>query len=67
VSLDILFVDASGNVVDIAEDTAPYSTRAIVPNRPAMAVLEVPAGTVAYHGVRLGAQVQHPLFERKNP
>ncbi len=65
VPLDMIFIDASGTVVDIAENTEPFSMEIITAKHPAMAVLEVAAGTSNHYGIRPGDKVKHPLFESK--
>ncbi len=55
--LDMLFLGAGGTVVDIVQRTVPLSTRTIVSRRPAVAVLELNAGTVARLGIREGDRV----------
>lgn len=62
IPLDMLFISASGTIVDIAENTTPFSTEIITSDRPAQAVLEVPAGTCNHYGIAPGDTVQHPLF-----
>ncbi|MGF1639736.1 MAG: DUF192 domain-containing protein [Rhodospirillales bacterium] len=60
--LDMLFVGEDGVILNIAADTVPFSLVPIVSAGPALAVLEVAAGTAARLGVRPGDRVRHPIF-----
>ncbi len=62
VSLDILFIDADGHIVRVAEHTVPLSEEPIPSGEPVRAVLEVPAGTAAALSIDVGDRVLHPLF-----
>ena len=62
ISLDMLFIRGDGEVAFIAESTVPHSERTIGPRELAQAVLEVPAGTVARLGLKIGDVVRHPIF-----
>jgi uncharacterized protein len=62
ISLDMIFIDERGAVVNVAENTVPLSLVTISSHGPVLAVLEVNAGTVARLGVRPGDRVLHPLF-----
>lgn len=62
VSLDMIFIDESGKVVQIAETTEPLSERIISSSEPVAAVLEVAAGTAERIGLKSGDQVHHPMF-----
>lgn len=62
IPLDMIFIDERGAVLNLAENTVPLSLVTISSNGPALAVLEVNAGTVAKLGVRPGDRVLHPLF-----
>ncbi len=53
--IDVLFLDEDGRVVRTAETMPPYRFR--VAARPARDVLEVPAGTVASTGTKVGDQI----------
>jgi uncharacterized membrane protein (UPF0127 family) len=61
-SLDMIFIDAKGKVVQIAETTEPLSERIIASAEPVAAVLEVVAGTAERIGLKPGDQVHHPMF-----
>jgi len=58
--LDILFIDANGHVVSVAENTTPYSETSIPARAPARYVLEVNAGYAREHGVEPGTAVDLP-------
>ena len=62
IALDMIFIDARGAVVNIAERTVPLSTSTITSNGPVLAVLEVNAGTAARLEIQPGDRVVHPLF-----
>ena len=53
--IDVLFLDRDGRVVRTAETMPPYRLR--VAARPARDVLEVPAGTLAATGTKVGDQI----------
>lgn len=50
-SLDILFVDAEGRIVNIAKRTTPFSEDHIESTGPAQFVVEVRAGFIDRHGI----------------
>lgn len=62
--LDFIFFDNDRTVVHIVENEPPcvpgQSCPSIIPGRAVRYVLEVPAGTVAKHGIRLGDQLILP-------
>ena len=60
VPLDIIYIDSSGGVVSVAENTTPYSTASIPSRAPAKYVLEVNAGFASTHGVGPGSRVDIP-------
>ncbi len=60
--LDMIFIAPNGKIMDIAENTTPFSTNIIAAKRPASAVLEVRAGTCNHYGIRIGDRVAHTLF-----
>ncbi len=65
ISLDMLFIDAGGRIVYIAERTVPETTNAIGPNKPVAAVLDLPGNTAAHLGIEVGDRIIHPAFEGK--
>jgi uncharacterized membrane protein (UPF0127 family) len=62
VSLDMLFIDDDGRIHRIAADTQPLSDAVIGSGGPVRAVLELPAGTSAERGIKVGDRVIHPIF-----
>ena len=62
IPLDMLFIDGSGRVVNVARDTVPLSLATIPSGAPVRAVLEVYAGTARRLGVRPGDRVLHAIF-----
>ena len=62
ISLDMIFVDRTGRIVSIAQDTEPLSERIIPSGGPAYAVLEVNAGTARRLGIKPGDRLRHPMF-----
>lgn len=64
ISLDLIFLDAAGSVVDIVANVPPCAADpcpTYSPRLPARAVLEVAAGTASAHGIEPGVAI---LFER---
>jgi uncharacterized membrane protein (UPF0127 family) len=61
-SLDILFVGGDGRIRHIVERAAALSTRVMRSGVPVRAVLELPAGTAARLGIRIGDRVRHSAF-----
>lgn len=62
ISLDMLFIDAGGRVVNIAESTVPMSLATISSNGPVRAVFEINGGIARRLGIKPGDQVIHPMF-----
>lgn len=60
IPLDIVFLDAEGRVVDVADHVQPLSTTHVVSMTPAQMVLEVKAGMAAQWGIEPGATVTPP-------
>jgi uncharacterized membrane protein (UPF0127 family) len=61
-SLDMIFIQANGTILRIAENTVPQSLATIGSGGPARAVLEVVAGTARKMGIAPGDRVVHPIF-----
>lgn len=58
ISLDMLFIEKSGKIVGIAENTEPLSLKTISPtNKVVSAVVELNAGEVKKHGIQTGDKV----------
>lgn len=58
VSLDLLFIDADGRIVNVAANATPLSLEPITAAAPVVAVLEVAAGTTARLGIRPGDRLR---------
>jgi uncharacterized membrane protein (UPF0127 family) len=64
VALDLVYLDASGTVVDVVADAQPCPAEPcprFTPKRAAKAVLEIPAGGAVRHGIVEGVTLS---FER---
>ncbi len=61
-SLDIIFIDDSGRILNIAEHTTPYSTAPVPSAGLTRGVLEIRAGHSAELGIRPGDRVRHRIF-----
>jgi uncharacterized membrane protein (UPF0127 family) len=60
ISLDLIFIDPLGRVLNVARDARPFSLSPIESDGPVLAVLELPAGTAARIGLAPGDQVTLP-------
>lgn len=56
ISLDIAFIDASGIIINIAENTEPLSLNSIAAEEPARYALELNAGRAAGLGLQRGSR-----------
>lgn len=57
-SIDIVWADASGTVVTVAQDVSPDTyPQAFLPSVPVRYVLEVPAGYTAQQGIAEGVKI----------
>ena len=65
ISLDMIFIQADGRILRIAENTKPLSEAIISSNGRVRGVLEVVAGTAKKFGIAPGDRVAHPLFLRR--
>jgi uncharacterized membrane protein (UPF0127 family) len=63
-SLDMLFVDNEGWIINIAENTIPFSLDRISSGQAVRAVVELNAGQVEKNGIQIGDRVRHTLFEQ---
>ena len=59
IPLDMLFLDARGVIINIAEQTVPHSLESIRSEGPALAVLEVNGGTARRLGIKPGDRLRH--------
>ncbi len=64
IPLDMLFIDRSGKIVNIARNAEPLSERIIPSGAPTYAVLELNGGVAQKLGMKAGDMVQHPLFSK---
>ena len=62
IPLDMLFINQDGRIRAIAENTVPQSLAPIPSHGPVRATLELPAGTAARLGIRVGDQVKQRVF-----
>jgi hypothetical protein len=62
ISLDMLFIDADGRIVNIAERTTPQSDAPHRSAGPVRAVLEINGGLSAMLGIAPGDRVAHEAF-----
>lgn len=64
ISLDLLFLNAYGVIVEIMKDATPLSEKKLVSAVDTVkAVLEVPAGTAQKLHLSVGDRVRHPIFK----
>jgi uncharacterized membrane protein (UPF0127 family) len=63
IPLDMLFIRADGEIVNIIHDTVPHSEAVLASDGPVRAVLEVPAGTTRLLGIKAGDDVLHPTLD----
>jgi len=61
ISLDMIFIDANGIIVDIARSTAPLSEEPIGGNAAVLAILEINGGLSDRLGIRIGDRVLHEV------
>ncbi|NIV76448.1 MAG: DUF192 domain-containing protein, partial [Gammaproteobacteria bacterium] len=59
----MLFIDKRGTILQVVERTVPFSLQTISSDKPALAVLEVNAGTAARLGIKPGDRVLHAAFD----
>ena len=58
ISLDMLFVDSSYQIIGIAQNTEPLSLKTISPTKKQTRfVIELNAGEVAKHGIQIGDKI----------
>ncbi len=61
--LDLVFIDADGEVLNVAADAKPFSLDPIESRGEALAVLEVLAGTARKVGLEAGSTVSLPALQ----
>jgi uncharacterized protein len=64
VSLDLLFLNAQGNIDYIAEKATPKSEAIIGPPTPEFAVLELKGGACESFGIKVGDKVLHKNLKK---
>jgi len=62
IPLDIIFIDADGLIIRIAENTVPFSLDPIPSGGSTRGVLEINAGLSRKLGLRPGDRVRHRIF-----
>jgi uncharacterized membrane protein (UPF0127 family) len=62
IPLDMLFMKADGQVAYIVENAQPHDETPVGPRARMSAQLELPAGTVAKFGIKVGDTVRHQFF-----
>ncbi|HXZ45818.1 MAG TPA: DUF192 domain-containing protein [Pseudolabrys sp.] len=65
IPLDMIFIRGDGQILRIAENTEPLSTRLIPSGGPVRAVLEVIGGTARKLGIAPGDRVASPIFNAR--
>jgi len=62
ISLDMIFIDANGFIVEIVKSTTPLSEESIAPNVDVLAILEINGGLSDRMGIRTGDRVVHEVI-----
>lgn len=62
ISLDIIFIDATGKIITIAAKTTPLSLERIPSHGVARGVLEIKGGSAEKLGIKVGDRVRHSIF-----
>ncbi len=62
IPLDMLFIEADGNIAHIAENTVPHSLDTVSAQMPVSAVLELRGGRVAELKIAPGDKLRHAVF-----
>ena len=62
ISLDIIFIDGQGLIINIAANATPLSEETLYSERPARGVLEIYGVRAAELGIISGSVVRHALF-----
>jgi len=65
IPLDMVFIDSSGRIQQIVEQTTPHSLDLIRSDAPALAVLEIAGGEAKRLGLHTGQQVSHPALQAR--
>ena len=64
ISLDMLFLTKEGVVFWVKEKAQPFSEELIISPFPAAAVLELNAGDIEKHKIKIGQRVKHSMFKQ---
>lgn len=67
IPLDIIFIDARGRIIRIAENTVPFDLAPIPSGGVARGVLEINGGLSRKLGIRTGDRVRHQIFGQSAP
>jgi len=62
IPLDMLFMKGDGRIASIDENVQPHDETPVGPSARMSAQLELPGGTVARLGIKVGDVVRHPFF-----
>ncbi|WP_207462434.1 DUF192 domain-containing protein [Azospirillum sp. SYSU D00513] len=62
ISLDMIFIEADGRILNIHAKAVPHSTDTIRSAGPVKGILEINGGMAARLGIRPGDRVIHPVF-----
>ncbi len=62
IPLDMLFIAPDANIIMIKENATPMSEEHIICEQPIRAVIEISAGQVKRHGIKVGDKISHPLL-----
>ncbi len=65
IPLDMVFIDKSGHVINVAANTQPMDLKIIPSAKPAYAALEINAGIAADIGLKPGDVVHDALFHNQ--
>lgn len=64
IPLDMIFADKKGEIVCIFEDTTPHSLEILACPKDVALTLELNAGQVAEHKIKLGDKILHHLLKK---
>lgn len=67
IPLDIIFIDAHGEVTRVHENAIPGDLTPIPGGNQVFAVLEINAGLAALYGISAGTEVRHKIFSKTAP
>ncbi|MBR2033229.1 MAG: DUF192 domain-containing protein [Alphaproteobacteria bacterium] len=62
IPLDMLFIGPDTSIIMIKENAAPMSEEQIICKEPVRAVIEINAGQVKRHGIKVGDKVVHAIL-----